>query len=93
MHTSGSRELKNRLGRYLDMVRRGKSLLVTDRGKPIAKLTPADEASPDESSLDAILKNLEEHQLIRRAKGPLRKFRPVKATGKSASEIILADRR
>ena len=33
MKTVGSRELKNRLGRYLGLVRRGETIIVTDRGK------------------------------------------------------------
>ncbi len=40
MKTIGSRELKNRLGRYLGMVRKGEVILVTDRGKPVARILP-----------------------------------------------------
>ena len=36
----GIRELKNRLSRYLDEVRRGEVVLVTDRGKVIAEIRP-----------------------------------------------------
>ncbi|TFU14138.1 type II toxin-antitoxin system Phd/YefM family antitoxin, partial [Thermus tengchongensis] len=34
------RLLKNRLGFYLRKVRQGESLLLTDRGKPVARLVP-----------------------------------------------------
>ena len=40
MKTVGSRELKNRLGRYLGMVGKGETIIVTDRGKPVARLSP-----------------------------------------------------
>lgn len=33
-------ELKNRLSRYLDEVRRGEEILIRDRQRPIAKLVP-----------------------------------------------------
>jgi prevent-host-death family protein len=36
----GARELKTRLGRYLNRVRRGDTIVVTDRGEPVAELRP-----------------------------------------------------
>jgi prevent-host-death family protein len=36
----GARELKTRLGTYLRRVREGNTLLVTDRGEPVAELRP-----------------------------------------------------
>ena len=36
--TIGARELKNRLGRYLRMVREGTVVVVSDRGRPVAEL-------------------------------------------------------
>ncbi len=41
MKRVGSRKLKNRLGRYLGLVEKGEVIVVTDRGKPVAKLVPA----------------------------------------------------
>lgn len=40
MESVGVRELKNRLGHYLRAIRQGKSFVVTDRGKPVARLVP-----------------------------------------------------
>ena len=40
METVGIRELKNRLGYYLRAIRQGRAFLVTDRGKPVARLVP-----------------------------------------------------
>lgn len=36
----GVRTLKNALSRYLAAVRDGQELIVTDRGRPIARITP-----------------------------------------------------
>ena len=36
------RELKNNLSRYLERVRAGDELVVTDHGRPVARLTPID---------------------------------------------------
>jgi prevent-host-death family protein len=40
MKTVGLRELKNRLGVYVQHVRKGETVIVTDRGKPVAELSP-----------------------------------------------------
>ena len=36
----GSRELKTRLGTYLDAVKRGDTIVVTEHGQPVAELRP-----------------------------------------------------
>jgi prevent-host-death family protein len=36
----GVRDLKNNLSRYLDGVEEGVAVLVTDRGRPVARITP-----------------------------------------------------
>lgn len=38
----GIRELKNSLSKYLDLVRAGEEVIVTDRGRPIARLSGLD---------------------------------------------------
>src|SRR6266403_1271252 len=50
----GSRELKNRLGRYLGFVGRGETIIVTDRGKPVARLVPP-EPEPETTSFEDLL--------------------------------------
>lgn len=37
----GIRELRAQLSRYLDQVREGEEIVVTDRGNPIARISPA----------------------------------------------------
>ncbi|TEU17599.1 MAG: type II toxin-antitoxin system Phd/YefM family antitoxin [Anaerolineales bacterium] len=40
MESVGVRELKDRLSHYLRAVRQGESVMVTVRGKPVARLVP-----------------------------------------------------
>ena len=48
----GARELKTRLGRYLNRVRRGDTIVVTDRSEPVAELRPiGDHRDPASTSL------------------------------------------
>ncbi len=42
----GIRELKNGLSSFIDRVRSGEEMIVTDRGRPVARLSPID-ASQD----------------------------------------------
>jgi prevent-host-death family protein len=47
----GVRELRDHLSRWLDEVKAGSELIVTERGRPVARLVPA--ASP--TSLDDLI--------------------------------------
>jgi prevent-host-death family protein len=47
----GSRELKTHLGRYLQRVRRGEVVLVTDRHEPVAELRPIGPAKESDAAL------------------------------------------
>jgi prevent-host-death family protein len=89
----GSRELKNRLGRYLRAVRQGKTLIITDRGKAVAKLSPPDDQPDSAPTLDEVLDGLVGHGLLHRGKKPFGKFKPLPSRGRPASEMIIEDRR
>jgi len=93
MQRVGSREFKNRLGRYLRAVRKGQTLLITDRGTPVAKVSPPEQDFDSQLTFTDVLKKLEAEGKIRLAKRPLGKFRAVKIKGKPASQTILEDRR
>jgi prevent-host-death family protein len=93
MRKVGSREFKNRLGRYLSAVRKGQSLLITDRGQPVAKVSPPDREERHEESVEDRLRELEAQGLIRLAKRPMRSFKAVASRGKPASQMIIEDRR
>ena len=92
MKTVGSRELKNRLGRYLGMVGKGETILVTDRGKPVARLVPTGNEANKTRSVEDVLKQLEAESHITLAKERAKSFKPIPTKGKPASRMILEDR-
>ncbi len=92
MKTVGSRELKNRLGRYLGLVRRGETIVVTDRGETVAHLIPASPEPKDAVSREAILNQLEQEGHLRRGSGQFKSFKPILKKGKPASRILLDER-
>ena len=55
MKTVGVRELKNRLSEYLREVRRGESILVTDRGEVVAEFSPPRHGTTDPGVPAALL--------------------------------------
>lgn len=48
----GVRDLKARLSDYLSRAARGEEIVVTDRGRPIARLVPYGEASAVEQGIE-----------------------------------------
>jgi prevent-host-death family protein len=88
-------EAKNKLSALIDRVRAGESVLIVDRGKPVARLEPA--LSLDEDS-EGRLARLERAGLARRGKGKIPMdlilSPPPRAKGgASALEALLEERR
>ena len=69
MKTTTVTKLKASLGKYLKSVKAGEEVLVIERGRPIAKLTPA--ASADVSTERLV--EMEKHGLIKLGSGKLPK--------------------
>ena len=44
MRTAGVREARQNLSALLDEVRKGREIVITERGRPVAKLVPPDRA-------------------------------------------------
>lgn len=87
----GSRELKTRLGAYLQRVRRGETIVVTDRGEPVAELRPLH--ASDDATEEALRRMAAEGLITRGTGGPLRPFKPIRLRGRlSASDAISQDR-
>jgi prevent-host-death family protein len=83
----GIRELKNNLSRYLERVRNGEEVIVTDRGKPVARL----------AAIDAPTSRLDEPIRLGLVQPPKSKVRHVpgpriKAKG-SVSDLVAEQRR
>ena len=86
----GARELKIRLGSYLREVRRGRTIVVTDRGEPVAELRPIVLAETgDVARLDRLVAL---GRLSRTSKVPLSPFRPIRRKGLSVSSAIVEGR-
>ena len=83
----GSRELKARLGKYLRQVRQGRTLVVTDRGDPVAELRPI---RPGGGAALARLKGA--GAVSRAANTPLGSFRQITSRGKSGAAAVIEDR-
>ncbi len=67
MRTAGVAQLKARLSEYLDQVKAGEEVIVTDRGKAVARLVPYTRSGPSPAELE----EMERAGLIRRAKRKL----------------------
>lgn len=88
----GIRKLRDELTRHLARVRRGKRIVVTDRGKPVAVLTPyrRDREARQQDRLQALLAGGH----VAPAERPfLVNPRLVKGRGPLASDLISEDRR
>lgn len=85
----GARELKTRLGGYLQQVRQGRTLVITERGQPVAELKPLYRAGTEDAELER-LKTL--GAVTRLENRTLAPFRPVWSRGSSISDAILEDR-
>jgi prevent-host-death family protein len=82
---AGIRDLRNNLSRYLERVKAGEELTVTEHGRPIARITPIRE----ESRYDALVRE----GLVTPAPAP-RRWRPSTRVRPSApvSELVAEQR-
>jgi prevent-host-death family protein len=88
--TVGARELKTRLGGYLRAVRSGATILVTDRGEPVAELRPVPRGSRD---LDSRLDEIAALGILTRGSGePLADWEPIECSGRPVSQALLEER-
>lgn len=97
MESAGVADLKARLSEYLARVKSGEEVLVTDRGRPVARLVPvsAETVVSDEAET-AWLRTMEKEGLVRLGSGRLSegffdKERPEDPEG-SLVEAVLEER-
>ncbi len=84
----GIRDLKAHLSDYIDGVAKGRSLTVTKRGKPVARIVSTNNAK---NGIDGMV----EAGMLELATKPLVLPEPIKASGsgKSASDLVIEGRR
>jgi prevent-host-death family protein len=87
--TIGAREFKTRLGTYLRRVQRGATLIVTERGRPVAEVRPIVRADDENARLDELVVL---GFLARTSEGPIRSFEPIRVKGRSVSQVLAEDR-
>lgn len=94
MRTATITEAKNRLSALIDQVRAGQSILILDRGRPVARLEPVT-SHPDQAGR---VERLERAGVIRGGTRPppielIRRPGPRLPDGASLSEALLEERR
>ena len=89
MAAVGIRELKNRLSQYLKRVRAGERLVVTERGKPVAIISPPSVTRADQR-IGAMLR-----EGVARWEGgkPRGARRPPRVKGPSVAQAVIESRR
>lgn len=86
-------QVKNHLSAYIDLVRNGETVLLTDRDRPVARIVPLE---PGNVADEARLAELERSGVLRRALKPPMKVlpSPVKLpAGVSVLDALLEERR
>jgi len=86
MISVGIKELKEKLSGYVDKVRNGEELVITDRGKEVALVTPI-------SRERRALKNMVKSGKAAWAGGKPAGVKGVKIKGRAVSNTVLEDRR
>jgi prevent-host-death family protein len=86
----GLREANQRFSALVKVVKAGREVILTERGKPIAVLKPL--ADPNDDA--AAVRRLEETGFLRAAKkqGPMPRWTPRPLTGPSLTETIREER-
>jgi prevent-host-death family protein len=92
MITTGVKEVKNNLSRYLAQVKTGEEILITDRGKPIARIV---RENLGRRTLQETLAPLIRKGLITLPTCSLARenLSPLQVPGKHVSEMVIEDRR
>ncbi|HEY7678547.1 MAG TPA: type II toxin-antitoxin system prevent-host-death family antitoxin [Candidatus Methylomirabilis sp.] len=89
MTAIGIRELKNNLSRYLGRVKTGQRVIVTERGRAIAVISPA-AVTPADERIDAMIRE----GLLRWGGGkPRGSPRPPRIKGPSVARAVIEGRR
>ncbi len=96
MKTATLTETKNSLSALIDQVRHGETILILDRGRPVARL--ASVIAEESSTPEGRVARLERQGILRRAKAPkapdlFRRPRPTAHESASIVAALLEERR
>jgi prevent-host-death family protein len=89
METIGIRKLKENLSRYMNMVKSGEKIVVTDRKKEIAVIIPFEKADKEEEIVRLIQRGMANWS----GGKPLGIKPRITSRGKSVSSAVVEDRR
>jgi prevent-host-death family protein len=91
------RDFKAKLSRYLNDARAGRDVVVTSRGRPVARLLAVAEESSEEPGSEELLRRLKLVPGVRLGTGgkPIGAKRPIRIRSgqKTLAEIVLENRR
>ncbi len=87
----GSRELKTKLGTYLQQVRHGRTFVVTDRGEPVAELRPID--SGGDSIAGKLARLSVEGTITRERSRPLTPFKATRPSPSVSAAGVISEER
>ena len=92
MISAGIKDVKNNLSRLLTKVKAGEEILITERGKPVARIV---KESQRDKSIRAVLEPLVQNGLVTLPSRSILKDRisAVRVPGKPVSEIVIEGRR
>lgn len=89
MEKVGLREANIHFAKYIKKVKEGKKIILTDRGKTIAMITPL---TKKEEPLEERLQWMEETGILRRASGRIKLRTLIRAPGKEVSKTVSENR-
>lgn len=94
MQFAGIKELKDKLTYYIGLTKHGDSVIVTDRGMPVAILHNLDTIE-EKAGTEERLASLSKRGMLRLPlkSGMLIPIKPLKTKGRPASEIIIEEKR
>jgi prevent-host-death family protein len=92
MISAGVKEIKNNLSRYLLHVKQGEEIVITERGKPLARIVKENQGK---RSMRAALSDLIDKGVLTLPTSRLDKknLAPKEVPGRPVSEMIIEDRR
>jgi len=85
----GVKALKDGLSEFLRRVGQGERIVVTDRGKPVATLTPVEESDEARTGWELVREGIADWS----GGKPLTSSRAPTVRGKTTAEVVLEDRR